>query len=116
MKFGLFAAAAISIASPSMAADLSDGGLQTMVVDEPRLEKQAIREFDRRLKSIGSTAHIEQCSELRWAHPGRVQTIFGGRCKLSNKREVTLCTDTAVGAFELAYDAGAISDFMDRCE
>ena len=104
----------LMLAPSASAAGRSDHGLASELVRERPAEVQAAHEFNTGLRSIGSTARVAHCTELRQAHPGKVQTIYGGRCALSNNTQVVMCADTAVGNFALSYD-GDVSDFMDNC-
>jgi hypothetical protein len=92
----------------------SDDGLSTEPISSPQMRKDAFHAFNDRLREVGSSARVKECTELRWAHPGRVQTVYGGKCVLTNNRQVVMCADKAVGFFELAYD-GSVPDFMDHC-
>jgi hypothetical protein len=70
----------------------------------------AFRTLDGYLKRIGSGARVASCKTLLWSHPGTVEGIYVGDCRLTNHTEVVMCGDTGIGEFALSWSEGGGRD------
>lgn len=77
---------------------------------DAQVRKDAFQTLDGYLKLIGSAATVSDCKTLLWSHPGTVEGVYVGDCRLTNQAEVIMCGDTGVGEFGLSWGEGGDRD------
>lgn len=59
--------------------------------------KAGLKILNESLKQISSAIKVTRCDVMIFSHPGHVETIIGGLCRLNTGASVILCGDTAMG-------------------
>ena len=72
--------------------------------------REAIETFNDGLRRIAPRMRIAHCAVLIGAHPGRIEDIFGGQCRLNTGGDIELCADTGIGEFGLTLNANTSKD------
>lgn len=106
----VLSASAFLVAGAARAANVDD----FRAVSTPLLHNEAKDTFDGYLKKLDIHLHVTGCSTIIYSHPGTVETIYGGACRLSTGADVTVCGDTGVGEFALSWGAVTSKEIVAR--
>jgi hypothetical protein len=102
--------AAMLLGSERAAAQTQDDYLRFEDAANTPLRNRAIETFNGYLRKVSPGARVTGCSVLIYAHPGGVEDIFGGICRLRSGATVAICADTGVGEFGLNSNVGGDKD------
>ena len=117
MGWPLLSLALFITVSGAAATAVAQSDEQTYVFQDStaaQVQEAAFRTLDGYLNRIGSSARVASCPTLLWSHPGTIEEVYVGDCRLTNHSEVVMCGDTGIGEFGLSWGEGGDRDRLIR--
>jgi hypothetical protein len=100
----------LAVSTTSFSSAFAQGASSSFVdVVRPTEVKAGLEVLNGYLKPLSPAIETTGCDLLIERHPGRVEEIFAGICRLKSGAHVMVCGDTGVGEFGLTPWRGGVT-------